>query len=226
MSTKENESNLGIGNSESEVIDSEHLRTVYRELCNSYRAIDDFRAKLLGFLPLATGTGIFLLLGNLKDFQFQNYPVEAKSFFAAVGIFGFLITLGLFFYEIYGVKKCAALINAGKQLEDFLHITAQFQSRPQNVVRLINEPFAAGVIYPTVLAAWMYLALDIAWSQLAGIVAASGIIMVGVAGIIIYWTLASPLEKPRKTGLRASVMKQSLSQSKPRIGIARRARQS
>ena len=26
----------------------------YEELCTSYRAIDDFRAKLLGFLPLAT----------------------------------------------------------------------------------------------------------------------------------------------------------------------------
>jgi len=24
---------------------------VYEQLCNSYRAIDDFRAKLLGFLP-------------------------------------------------------------------------------------------------------------------------------------------------------------------------------
>jgi hypothetical protein len=27
----------------------------YEELCTSYRAIDDFRAKLLGFLPLVTG---------------------------------------------------------------------------------------------------------------------------------------------------------------------------
>ena len=38
---------------------AENLRTVYRELCSSYRAIDDFRTKLLGFLPLATGAGIF-----------------------------------------------------------------------------------------------------------------------------------------------------------------------
>jgi hypothetical protein len=29
----------------------ENLRTVYRELCQSYRAIDDFRAKLLALLP-------------------------------------------------------------------------------------------------------------------------------------------------------------------------------
>lgn len=44
-----------------------NLATGYQELCNSYRAIDDFRAKLLGFLPLATGTGIFLLLDKLQN---------------------------------------------------------------------------------------------------------------------------------------------------------------
>jgi hypothetical protein len=37
---------------------------VYEQLCNSYRAIDDFRAKLLALLPLATGGGIFLLVGD------------------------------------------------------------------------------------------------------------------------------------------------------------------
>ena len=31
----------------------------YEQLCMSYRAIDDFRAKLLGFLPLATARACF-----------------------------------------------------------------------------------------------------------------------------------------------------------------------
>jgi hypothetical protein len=31
----------------------ENLKTTYDQLCTSYRAIDDFRAKLLGFLPLS-----------------------------------------------------------------------------------------------------------------------------------------------------------------------------
>ena len=132
--------------------------TVYQELCNSYRAIDDFRAKLLGFLPLASGTGIFLLIrpvdGDLSD--------ETKTLLWAAGAFGFFITLGLFCYELYGVKKCHALINAGKELEEDLGIDAQrgqFTARPRDVAGLINEPFAAGVIYPTVLAAWTFLAL-------------------------------------------------------------------
>jgi hypothetical protein len=145
----------------------EDVRKVYEELCNSYRAIDDFRAKLLGFLPLASATGIFLLVGP----DARNLTPATKPFFLAVGTFGFFITLGLFFYELYGVKKCGVLINAGKKLEKDLEIDAQhgqFTARPREVAEVINEPFAAGVIYPAVLAAWTFLALvpgsqDVQW---------------------------------------------------------------
>jgi hypothetical protein len=37
---------------------SPNLSPVYQELCKSYLAIEDFRAKLLGFLPVVTGAGI------------------------------------------------------------------------------------------------------------------------------------------------------------------------
>ena len=130
------------------------LRAVYQQLCDSYRAIDDFRAKLLGFLPLATGAGIFLLLTDPKIMD------VVKQFLLPIGVFGFVVTLGLFCYEIYGIRKCGALIGAGKQLERLLRIKdGQFTERPREVVWFINEPFAAGIIYPAVLAAWMYLAL-------------------------------------------------------------------
>jgi hypothetical protein len=43
---------------------ADNLRTTYEQLCNSYRAIDDFRSKLLGFLPLITGGGLILLMGR------------------------------------------------------------------------------------------------------------------------------------------------------------------
>jgi len=130
------------------------LIKVYDLLCQSYRAIDDFRAKLLGFLPLASAGGAFLLLNDPEKIKF------AKPFLEPLGIFGFVVTLGLFFYEIYGIRKCHALINAGKKIECSLHITdGQFTKRPRNVLYLINEPLATGMIYPAVLAAWMFLAL-------------------------------------------------------------------
>jgi hypothetical protein len=135
---------------------------VYEQLCNSYREIDDFRAKLLGLLPLITGAGISFLLRNLENAG--NIPSETKILFAGVGVFGALITLGLFSYELFGIKKCAALIKAGQNLETLMDIeNGQFRKRPQNIACVINEPFAAGVIYPTVLAAWMCFALAFSW---------------------------------------------------------------
>ena len=137
---------------------SEDAVKVYNELCTSYRAIDDFRAKLLGFIPLVTGTGISFLIEKLQNIQ--DIPIETKSLLGAVGVFGALINLGLFSYEIFGIKKCAALIKAGQELEASMQIdNGQFTKRPQNIAYLINEPFAAGVIYPTVLAAWTFFTL-------------------------------------------------------------------
>lgn len=140
---------------------NENRLDVYRELCSSYRAIDDFRAKLLAFLPFATGGGIFLLLN--KDIV----SGELTTFFAPIGFFGFLITLGLFAYEIYGIKKCGALIVAGQQIENWLHSDGQFVRRPREVFGFINEPFASGIIYPAVLAAWTFLGLSFALPQSA-----------------------------------------------------------
>jgi hypothetical protein len=146
---------------EERVEQDNNSRTIYQELCNSYRAIDDFRAKLLGFLPLATGTGIFLLLDNAKVLDDANF--KGGQVLVAAGAFGFAVALGLFFYELYGIKKCHALINAGRELEGDLGVDAQngqFTKRPREVAGLINEPFAAGVIYPAVLAAWTFLAVS------------------------------------------------------------------
>lgn len=136
---------------------------VYDQLCLSYRAIDDFRAKLLGFLPLASAGGAFLLLNDV--FIDPEKGKLVKLFLKPLGLFGFVVTLGLFSYEIYGIRKCHALINAGKQLERSMRITGQFRKRPRSVLGFINESFAAGVIYPAVLAGWMFLTLAFPQSQ-------------------------------------------------------------
>ena len=136
----------------------ENLKAVYQQLCDSYRAIDDFRAKLLGFLPLAT-SGIFLLSSiNTK-----------LDFLGSIGVLGSVVTLGLFCYELYAITKCHNLIVTGRQIEGQLGIAGQFRNRPREVARVINEPFAAGIIYPAVLAAWMFLALAFSPPQVAAL---------------------------------------------------------
>jgi hypothetical protein len=142
-----------------EPLNEKHLPIVYDQICTSYHAIDDFRAKLLALLPFATGAGIFLLLN--KD----AVTNDLRPFFGPIGLFGFVITLGLFAYEIYGIRKCHALIVAGMQIEGWLHIGGQFTSRPREVRGFINEPFASGIIYPAVMAAWTFIGLVFVWSQ-------------------------------------------------------------
>lgn len=130
-----------------------NTRTIYQELCQSYRAIDDFRMKLMGLLPLVTAGGIFILIAD------QTKLNIAQKFFLPIGAFGFLVAFGLFCYELYGVKKCHGLIQAGRRLEEGMHIeNGQFRTRPPGLAGFINEPFASGVIYPAVLAAWVFVA--------------------------------------------------------------------
>jgi hypothetical protein len=111
----------------------ENIRAIYEQLCESYRAIDDFRGKLLGFLPLASGAGIFLLIREPgKDI--------APALLTSIGVFGFVITFGLFVFEIYGTKKCTELINVGKELEKSLGVNGQFLTRPNGVIGFYRIP--------------------------------------------------------------------------------------
>jgi hypothetical protein len=130
----------------------------YERVCESYHAVDDFRTKLLGFLPVATGTGVFLLLSGKSDLIGTDTS-RVRHSLSAIGAFGFLFTLGLFAYELFGIKKCHYLIEAGKQLEADLEVEGQFTSRPRSLAGLVNEPFASAVIYPACLAAWIFVAL-------------------------------------------------------------------
>jgi hypothetical protein len=151
----------------------ENLRLAYQELCKSYQAIVDFRAKLLGFLPLASGAGFFALLGNGKD------PVPYYAWVA--GLFGFAITLGLFFYELRGLQRSAALEHTGRELETALGLeNGQFTTQPSaNLYGFVDTRGAAWLIYPSVLAGWAYMAglqrLGVLWAAVVGVLIAAGV---------------------------------------------------
>ena len=130
----------------------EELKAVYQEVCNSFRAIADFRAKLLGFLPLASGAGIFLLLN-------RSFTDGTERYLLPIGVFGFIVTLGLLFYELRGIQKCNSLVTGGKNIEELMGIQGQFRLIPPPISGFIRNTLAAYVIYPAVLAAWTFLAL-------------------------------------------------------------------
>jgi hypothetical protein len=157
-----------------------HALAVYEQLCQNYRAIDEFRTKLLGLLPFATAAGVLVLLKDEIDTS-DAHLHRAQLFLGAIGTFGFLVTLGLFAYELHGMRKCGALIDAGAALEQKqLRVVGPFTKRPDRLAGFIDEPFAASVIYPATLAAWTFLALALK-SERAAIWAAVGVFLVAFA---------------------------------------------
>jgi hypothetical protein len=171
----------------------------YEQLCDNYRAIDDFRTKLLGFLPFATAAGVLVLLNGAIGMDPRDTHT-AKQFLAAIGAFGFLVTFGLFTYELHGIKKCGWLIRTGTQIEKSLKIEGAFATRPGRVAGFIDEPFAASVIYPASLAAWAFLALAIT-SAVAAAATAIGVFIAffRVSLRLIRW-MEYDLEKGRQYG--------------------------
>lgn len=120
----------------------------YAEVGANYRAVDDLRLRLLALLPLATGTGIFLLVNSDSR--------EALSLPA--GLFGVLATISLFFYELHGVEKCAHFIHRAQQLERDFQVRGAFTGRPHRIAGVVSEILPAAIIYPASLAGWAFVA--------------------------------------------------------------------
>ena len=175
-----------------------HAFEVYEQLCQNYRAIDDFRTKLLALLPFATAAGVLVLLKDQIDTK--QHVHHAPLFLGAIGSFGFLVTLGLFSYELHGMKKCGALIHLGSEIETFdLHMAdGPFSTRPPRLAGFIDEPFAASVIYPATLAAWVFLALALE-SHVAAFAGAIAVFVVSLAlSQVVIRVMAARLERESK----------------------------
>jgi hypothetical protein len=131
-------------------------KMLYEEMCRQHDGIQDFRAKLLGFLPFASGVGIFLLVNS------NGKPKDFSPDLLAIGVFGILVTIGLFVYELRGIEKCVALIEAARKLEDratelspaLNGLKGAFQSKPLTLE--MRQP--ALIIYSAVVLAWAYMA--------------------------------------------------------------------
>jgi hypothetical protein len=110
-----------------EVERAQILLEEYKEVCRSHAAITDFRAKLLALLPIASGTGVGLLVFQVRG----DIPKLGAGLLVALGIFGALVTVGLFFYEIRQIGVCKQLRDHAAWIEKELGIAAgQFGGRP------------------------------------------------------------------------------------------------
>jgi hypothetical protein len=116
---------------------------------------------------LASGAGIYLLIPKQAD------PHKLDSvYLLAIGLFGFLVTLGLFLHELRGIEECGDLMRLGRALEEKMGLPkGQFsreddyyhgQSGYRTFMNNLKGPVgAAWIIYPSVCIAWLFVAFGI-----------------------------------------------------------------
>jgi len=138
--------------------DDEHWSDLYGQVCTSYHAIEQMRLKLLSFLPLSSGAGIFLLLTTPGASPATASAVH--TFLTPIGAVGACITVGLFTYELRATQNSIALTTAGKQLERVAGTSGAFTALPHSFGYIINYLFAAVLIYSAVFAGWVYVAVN------------------------------------------------------------------
>jgi hypothetical protein len=148
-----------------------NLRLDYQTTVQQFTTLADIRFKLLAFVPAVTGAAF----GLLKD-----SPNNAAT--AAIGIFGFLVTLGIVFYEIRNTQFYNCAVHRAKALEACLKLTlctagreegGFFCERPRDRLYLFclieiwhDRGFA--IVYGSTLAAWALLVFHAMLASLAG----------------------------------------------------------
>ena len=139
----------------------DNLRLDYEQTLKYFHSLHESRFKLLALLPVVTGTA----LGTV---DITKSPQRSL----ALGAFGFLISLGLTFYEVRNTQLYDALQMRAKSLEAYLGFSRagnpkskrsgpMLQRPPQarmlfGFVRMWHDR-ALAIVYATILAAWSYI---------------------------------------------------------------------
>ncbi|NER17644.1 hypothetical protein [Spongiivirga citrea] len=144
--------------SESDNLDK--LKMDYQYTVNYIFRLSDIRFKLLGLLPLATGIAFAFIDENQS-------PVTSLI----LGVFGFLITIGILFYDLRNTEIYNQLIHRAKALEqqiDFPKAQANetnggiFGNRSSRNIKFLGlfsiwHDKALAIIYSTVCWVWLFV---------------------------------------------------------------------
>jgi hypothetical protein len=87
----------------------ERALKMYEQICINIRTSDDISFKLLGFVPLISGSGAAILANMLT-------PRNAAAIIAT-SVIAAMVTFGLFKWELRNVQKCEWLIQRAADIE-------------------------------------------------------------------------------------------------------------
>jgi hypothetical protein len=138
----------------------EKLKLDYEQTTNYYHQLADSRFKLLALIPVVTGAAIGLLSTGIPS-----------SVVLVIGCLGFVVTLGLFFYNQRNSQIFDKMIVRAKMLETLLELESlddgyryggPFLSRPDRTLKLFGVIRVWGdrglaLVYGAALGGWAYL---------------------------------------------------------------------
>jgi hypothetical protein len=177
------------------------LGIAYERACESFEAITEFRAKLLALLPLATGTGAFLLLER------QETNPDVRVLLGPIGLLGIVVTAGLFAYELRGMQRCTRLEVQASMIEHGLGLTAEsgpFKGQPdRSIWGMLGPPAAGLIVYLATAFTWLFIAgFGLAWwkdpSDAWWLLPIYPVVLAG-GGVLLWWWLdRAATGKPKK----------------------------
>lgn len=131
---------------------------VYEQICENIRFTDEISFKLLGLVPLISGASIIAAV--IKG------DAQVSPGLFIFSIFGALLTLGIFRWELRNISTCKKLIRCAEVIEDS-NSTVQVNAR-QFSVKLdspglfgdklrIGKTEAEKFVYFVTVVAWLFL---------------------------------------------------------------------
>ncbi len=188
----------------------ENLRLDYETTVQQFTTLADIRFKLLAFVPTVTGAAFGIL---------KNSPNNPAT--AAIGVFGFLVTLGIIFYEIRNTQFYDGAVHRAKALEARLKLPicaagftvgGFFSERSKGKLRLFGlvkiwHDMGLAIVYGSTLAAWTLLVLHAVlasktgerfFAMLTGQLDIVSAVVAGVIGFVFGWQMIrlSKMDKP------------------------------
>lgn len=129
----------------------------YEEICTAIRTTDDISFKLLGFVPLVSGAGIFAVLDLLGSGGVASWPTTVF-----VALFGATVTFALFRWELRNIETCKWLRAQAERLEqtEFRLTSGPFLGRgdaPTVLGRRMGKTEAEKILYTATILAWLSL---------------------------------------------------------------------
>lgn len=126
------------------------IDSYYDKLNENIRYTDEISFKLLGLVPLFSGSGA--LLAVLKSEYFWSSAIYV------IAAFGALVTLGLFRWELRNIQTCLWLIARGADVEQ-----AENEKKPGQFYQRTKPPMGVGktkaekFIYGATIFIWLLL---------------------------------------------------------------------